>query len=80
MSLKLAIEIWASLKPLFATSDRPEAAEAFVDALIENDFDPKEIRKAFKKDGNIVTALGLHEEIEEEEEDYDDEDEDDEDY
>ena len=89
MSLELVTEIWAAMKPLFVTSDRPEAAETFVNVLIDNDFDPRDLKKAFKKDGNIINALGLHDDvsdIEEEEddeedgyEDYDD-DEDDDDY
>jgi hypothetical protein len=88
MSLDIVTEIWAAMKPLFATSDRPEAAETFVNVLIDNDFDPKDLKKAFKKDGNIVNALGLYEvddldlEVEEDEygyDDYDDNDDEDED-
>jgi hypothetical protein len=87
MSLELVTEIWAAMKPLFVMSDRPEAAETFVNVLIDNDFDPRDLKKAFKKDGNIINALGLHDDVsdvEEEEddeedgyEDYDDDDEDD---
>lgn len=88
MSLELVTEIWAAMKPLFVTSDRPEAAETFVNVLIDNDFDPRDLKKAFKKDGNIINALGLHDDvgdIEEEEDDEDgyedyDDDEDDDDY
>ena len=86
MNLDIVTEIWAAMKPLFATSDRPEAAETFVNVLIDNDFDPKDLKRVFKKDGNIVNALGLYEvdeldlEEEEDEEEYgydeDDEDED----
>jgi|LakMenE18May11ns_1017448.scaffolds.fasta_scaffold7008578_1 hypothetical protein len=88
MNLDIVTEIWAAMKPLFATSDRPEAAETFVNVLIDNDFDPKDLKKAFKKDGNIVNALGLYEvddldlEVEEDEygyDDYDDNDDEDED-
>jgi hypothetical protein len=85
MNLDIVTEIWAAMKPLFATSDRPEAAETFVNVLIDNDFDPKDLKRVFKKDGNIVNALGLYEvdelDMEEEEDeeeygydDYDDED------
>jgi hypothetical protein len=86
MSLELVTEIWAAMKPLFVMSDRPEAAETFVNVLIDNDFDPRDLKKAFKKDGNIINALGLHDDVsdvEEEDdeedgyEDYDDDDEDD---
>lgn len=87
MSLELVTEIWAAMKPLFATSDRPEAADTFVNVLIDNDFDPKDLKRAFKKDGNIINALGLHDDVSDLEEDadededgyedYDDDDEDD---
>lgn len=92
MSLELVTEIWAAMKPLFVTSDRPEAAETFVNVLIDNDFDPRDLKRAFKKDGNIINALGLHDDVsdaeEEEEEDdeedgyedYDDDDDEDDDY
>lgn len=74
MSLELVHEIWSAMKPLFATSDRPEAADTFVNVLIDNDFDPKDLKRTFKKDGNIINALGLHDDIEEDTEDEEDED------
>jgi hypothetical protein len=73
MSLDVVTELWAAMKPLFATSDRPEAAETFVNVLIENDFDPKELKKAFKKDGNIINALGIHDDIDDTEDDEEEE-------
>jgi len=88
MSLELVTEIWAAMKPLFATSDRPEAAETFVNVLIDNDFDPKDLKRVFKKDGNIVNALGIHDDIdydedeasEDDEYEYEDDDYEDDDY
>jgi hypothetical protein len=80
MSLELVTEIWAAMKPLFATSDRPEAADTFVNVLIDNDFDPKDLKRAFKKDGNIINALGLHDDVSDVEEDEDEEDDGYEDY
>lgn len=80
MSLELVTEIWAAMKPLFVTSDRPEAAETFVNVLIDNDFDPRDLKKAFKKDGNIINALGLHDDVSDVEEDEDDEEDGYEDY
>jgi hypothetical protein len=82
MSLELVTEIWAAMKPLFVTSDRPEAADTFVNVLIDNDFDPKDLKRAFKKDGNIINALGLYdvsdvEEEDEEEDDYENHDDED---
>jgi hypothetical protein len=80
MSLELVTEIWAAMKPLFATSDRPEAADTFVNVLIDNDFDPKDLKRAFKKDGNIINALGLHDDVSDVDEDEDEEDDGYEDY
>lgn len=80
MSLELVTEIWAAMKPLFATSDRPEAADTFVNVLIDNDFDPKDLKRAFKKDGNIINALGLHDDVSDLEEDADEDEDGYEDY
>jgi hypothetical protein len=84
MSAELVAELWSMMKPLLATSDRADAAESFVNILIDHDYDPKELKKVFKKDGNIVNALGLYEvdevdqEIDEDDEyGYDDDDDDD---
>jgi hypothetical protein len=74
MSLELVTEIWAAMKPLFATSDRPEAAETFTNVLIDNDLDPKDLKRVFKKDGNIINALGLHDDVSDVEEEDDEED------
>jgi len=74
MSLELVTEIWAAMKPLFATSDRPEAAETFVNVLIDNDLDPKDLKRVFKKDGNILNALGLHDDVSDVDEDEDEDD------
>ena len=76
MSLELVTEIWAAMKPLFVMSDRPEAAETFVNVLIDNDFDPRDLKRAFKKDGNIINALGLHDDVSDVEEEEDDDEED----
>ena len=80
MSLELVTEIWAAMKPLFVMSDRPEAAETFVNVLIDNDFDPRDLKRSFKKDGNIINALGLHDDVSDVEEDEDDEEDGYEDY
>jgi hypothetical protein len=80
MSLELVTEIWAAMKPVFVMSDRPEAAETFVNVLIDNDFDPKDLKRAFKKDGNIINALGLHDDVSDVDEDEDEEDDGYEDY
>lgn len=75
MSLDIVTDLWAAMKPMFATSDLPEAAEVFVNVLIENDVDPMDLKKAFKKDGNIINALGVHVDFgeDEDEENIDDE-------
>ena len=89
MNLELITEIWAAMKPLFVASDRPEAAETFINVLIDNDFDPKDLKRVFKKDGNILNALGLHDDVSDveeeddaadEEDGYEDDDFDDDDY
>lgn len=79
MSLELVTSIWGAMKPLFSPTDRPEAAEVFVDTLIDNDYDPTDLKKAFRKDKHILNAIGLHCSDEEEHEDTDWHDDDDDD-
>lgn len=72
----LASIIWEELKRYINTVDRADAAENFVSILVDNDFDPKDIKSAFGNDKDIKNALTSYfeEEEEEEEEEYFDED------
>lgn len=85
MSVDLSKEIWNELKRFVNVVDRTDAAQAFVEVLIDNDIDADEIKDTFKTDSEIKKALTSylkdHEHDDEEEEDdedfeYDEEDDD----
>lgn len=72
MDEHLASIIWEELKRYINTVDRADAAENFVSILVDNDFDPKDIKSAFGNDKDIKNALASYFEEEEEEEEFDD--------
>lgn len=72
MDEHLASIIWEELKRYINTVDRADAAENFVSILVDNDFDPKDIKSAFGNDKDIKNALTSYFEEEEEEEEFDD--------
>jgi hypothetical protein len=82
MSLTVISEIWNLVKPNIQTGDESETAELLVNYLIDNDYDPKDIKKTFKGDSNIIEAVSYFLEqpgaefdrYDEEEEYYEDED------
>ena len=79
MDVDLANEIWNGIKRYINTVDRAEAAEDFVDILVDNDCDPEDIKDVFKGDNHIKNALAGYinsdeEEYVEEEEFYDEDD------
>lgn len=80
MSITVIAEVWRALKFEIDGSNLSEAAETLVNVLIENDFEPAEIKEAFRRETEVVQALRdynsqFEEEYEEEyEEDEDTED------
>ena len=87
MSVELSKEIWNELKRYVNIVDRPEAADAFVAVLVDNDVDADDIKSTFKFDLEIKRALASYlkdhpddEEEEEEEEFEEDDDYEDDDY
>jgi hypothetical protein len=82
MSITVIAEVWRALKFEIDGSNLPDAAETLVNVLIENDFEPADIKEAFRRETEVMQALrdynSQYEEEEFEEEDYE-EDEDNED-
>lgn len=78
MDLSLANTIWDELKRYINKVERTEAADNLVSILVDNDFDPEDIRDEFKGDSDIkrslASYLNKYDEAEDEEE-YDEEDE-----
>ena len=86
MSVELSKEIWNELKRFVNIVDRSDAAQSFVEVLIDNDIDADEIKATFKSDSEVKKALTSYlkdhpEDEEEDEEDFEyDDDEEDDDY
>ena len=82
MSITVIAEVWRALKFEIDGSNLPDAAETLVNVLIENDFEPADIKEAFRRETEVMQALrdynSQYEEEEFEEEEYE-EDEDHED-
>ncbi len=74
MDEQFASTIWGELKRYINTVDRPEAADALVNILIDNNCNTNDIRTAFAGDRDIKTALANYTEDEAEELDSDEED------
>lgn len=80
MSISLAKAIWDELKPYISTVDRAEAADLFVNTLIDHDIDPEVIVQGFRGDKEIRNAVNANvmetpEEEEDEDEDWGNDDE-----
>lgn len=76
MSLNFISEVWETLRYHIDPNERPDAADNLVNLLIDNNFEPDDIKDAFRGNKEITKALKYymdqHEEAEEEDEDYDD--------
>lgn len=81
MSITVIAEVWRALKFEIDGSNLPEAAETLVNVLIENDYEPADIKEAFRRETEVVQALRDYNSQFEEEEEYEEyeEDEDNED-
>lgn len=80
MSLDFVAEVWEVLISHVDFNDRAEAADTLVNLLIDNDYEASDIKEAFRKDKEVITALKEYtDQIEEEYEEYDDDTESDED-
>lgn len=81
MSITVIAEVWRALKFEIDGSNLPDAAETLVNVLIENDFEPADIKEAFRRETEVMQALRDYNNQFEEEEEYEEyeEDEDNED-
>ena len=82
MNLDLISELWDVLRNHVDMSERKDAADTLVNWLIENNYEPDEIKDAFRGDKEVFKALAFYvdqhdlEEIEDPDEENDfDEDE-----
>jgi DNA repair ATPase RecN len=76
MSITVIAEVWRALKFEIDGSNLPDAAETLVNVLIENDFDPADIKEAFRRETEVMQALRDYNSQFEEEEEYEEYEED----
>ena len=57
MSLAIISDLWSIIKPNIQVTDINDAAEQVVNFLVDNDYDPKDIKKSFKGDTEIQKAV-----------------------
>jgi hypothetical protein len=78
MSLDLVSEVWDALRDHLDFNSRSEAADTLVNLLIDNNYEPDEIKNAFN-DKDIRSALKAYVEEHDQDDDYDEYDDSDDD-
>ena len=80
MSLDFIVEIYEALRYHIDFNEQKEAADTLINLLIDNDFEPEDIKDSFRGNKDVLTALKdyleEHDMGEEEEEDEEEEDDD----
>jgi hypothetical protein len=81
MSLDFIVEVWDALRSHIDLNDRTDAADSLINLLIDNNYEPTDIKDAFSGEKEVLSALKDYLEqhdIEDDVDDYYDEDIDDE--
>lgn len=71
--LAFIAEIWDSLKSHIDMSDRGDASDTIVNLLIENNYEPDDIKDAFRGDKDISVALKYYADQHDIQDSYEDE-------
>lgn len=78
MSLDFVAETWEVLRIHIDSNDRKDAADELINLLIDNNYEPDEIKESFKGDKDINKALKYyaeqHDALDNEDEDSEDDD------
>jgi len=72
--LSFVAEVWDTLRTHIDLNDRDDAADSLITLLIENNYEPDDIKDAFRGDKDIGIALKYYADQHDVEEDYDEED------
>jgi len=70
MSLSVIAEVWDALRNHIDLHERADAAETLVNYMIDNNFEPDDIKESFRGDKEIATALKYYADQLNDEEDY----------
>ena len=79
MSLDFVSEVWDALRSHIDLNERTDAADSLINLLIDNNYEPEDIKEAFRGDKDLLSALKYYLEqhdVDEEVEDEEDQDED----
>jgi hypothetical protein len=80
MSLDFVVEVWDALRSHIDLNDRTEAADSLINLLIDNNYEPSDIKDVFSGEKEVLSALKDYleqQDIEDEYEDYDEDESDD---
>jgi hypothetical protein len=80
MSLEFVVEVWDALRSHIDLNDRTEAADSLINLLIDNNYEPEDIKDVFSGEKEVLSALKDYleqQDIEDEYEDYDEDEVDD---
>jgi hypothetical protein len=72
--INFVAEVWDTLRGHIDLNDRSDAADSLITLLIENNYEPDDIKDAFRGDKDIGIALKYYADQHDLEEDYDEED------
>ena len=76
MSLDFTAEVWDALRSHIDFNDRSEAADTLINLLIDNNYEPDDIKDAFRGDKEMLSALKGYMDEHDTEDDYEDYEED----
>ena len=79
MSLDFVSEVWDALRSHIDFNERGEAADSLINLLIDNNYEPEDIKDAFRGDKDLLSALKGYMEQHDSEEEYEEEYEEDQD-
>jgi len=71
MSLDFVVEVWDALRSHIDFNDRTDAADSLINLLIDNNYEPEDIKDVFRGEKEVLDALKDYLEQQDIEEDYD---------
>ena len=57
MSLSFASEVWEALRTHIDYTERKDAADSLINLLIDQNYEPEDIKENFRSDKELLTAL-----------------------
>ena len=73
MSLNIISEVWEALRNHIDLNERTDAADSLISLLIDNNYEPEDIKETFTGNKELLAALKYYLEQHDIEEEYDEE-------